>query len=79
MTSRLSHLYSASRDRHLKNDRLKKAKRYFLYKRAQQLPLSASQRNEITDYWKQYVDVSNQLHWFAFYNRFCEDKYLLHL
>ena len=70
----LSDLYTATRERHLKNDRLSKAKKYFGPKQEHQLPLTEAQKAEILAYWKPYMDVSGQLNWFAFYNRYCEDK-----
>jgi hypothetical protein len=72
--SRLAGIYSSSRDKHLKRDRLGRAKRYFLYKSEHQLALTESQKKEIAGYWNQYQDISGQYHWFAFYNRYCEDK-----
>ena len=71
---RLSDIYTVSRNKHLKNDRLSKAKKYFLPKQEHQLPLTETQKADIIGYWKPYADVSSELNWFAFYNRFCEDK-----
>ncbi len=70
---RLSDLYTVSRNKHLKNDRLNKAKRYYQSKREHQLPLSEAQKAGIIAYWKPYIDVSGELNWFAFYNAYCED------
>lgn len=60
--------YVELRDRHLKNERLKTAKKYLSAKLGHLRPLTSSQQEEIIKYWSQYTDVSRELKWFEFYN-----------
>lgn len=71
----LLRIYQYYRDKNLKNDRLTRAKRYFLPKQGHLTALEEVQKQEILDYWGTLVgDVKGLLGWFEFYNTYCEDK-----
>ena len=55
-------------------DRKAFAKRDFIQKKGNITPLTNSQKREIIAFWKPICNIEKELHWFEFYNTFCEDK-----
>lgn len=53
------------------------AKNCFTEKQINTTPLSDAQKQEIISFWKPYYNIKKELHWFEFYNTYCEDKQLL--
>jgi len=62
------------KDRLFKYNRRQFAKRDFTQKQAKTTPITVAQKSEIISFWKEYYDIENELHWFDFYNTFCENK-----
>ena len=54
--------------------RKRRAKQIFPLKAPYALELTSAQREEISAYWKPYRNIDKEMHWFAFYNAFCDDK-----
>lgn len=51
------------------------AKQDFLKKKSKITPLTDTQKKEIIEFWKPfYSDIKKELHWFEFYNSFCDNK-----
>ena len=53
--------------------RKRRAKQIFPLKAPYALELTSAQREEISAYWKPYRNIDKEMHWFAFYNAFCDD------
>ncbi len=54
--------------------RKRRAKQIFPLKAPYALALTPAQRDEISAYWRPYRNIDKEMHWFAFYNAFCDDK-----
>ncbi len=47
----------------------------FLKKKSKTTPLTDTQKKEIIEFWKPlYSNIKQELHWFEFYNSFCDNK-----
>lgn len=51
------------------------ASKDFLKKKSKTIPLTDPQKKEIIEFWKPfYRSIKHELHWFEFYNSFCDNK-----